>query len=520
MLQALGVRREARLRSAPQANRYRPCRPRPARWPGALPRPADTAAPTQAEVKAPVGSHEFAPALGSQLSVMVRDGIDHAQLKLNPAEMGPIEVRISLDGTQAQVDFSAAHAATRQALQDAVPALASALRENGLTLTGGGVFEQAREQRGDARQDGTAPAGRRQPHAAGRRRGAAARPRARRARAASSTSTPERARPGAAARQPGLGRFSRNATAAVAFNNRTHTNPARRLGRVRGTPTLEVLMSTAAAVEGAVPVKAGKKKLIIILVAVLLLLAAAGGGVVFWLKAKAHAAQEAEDADDDGAEAAHATAAPPSATRRPCRCSCRWTTSPSTWPTAKPSAMRRSASRWSSSDAKAGEKIKVFMPAIRNNILMVLAHKRSSDLLERAGKEKLAEEVLRETERALGLEPAVPGARQEGRPRRRAAAGARGALLQLHHPVMRLACGDHRRHRTMNQQILSQNEVDALLQGITGESQALEQEEAPDRRRRAPTTWPTRSASSAAACRRWRSSTSASRATSASACST
>lgn len=31
----------------------------------------------------------------------------------------------------------------------------------------------------------------------------------------------------------------------------------------------------------------------------------------------------------------------------------------------------------------------------------------------------------------------------------------------------------------MNQQILSQDEVDALLQGITGESQKLEQEEAP-----------------------------------------
>ena len=59
-------------------------------------------------------------------------------------------------------------------------------------------------------------------------------------------------------------------------------------------------------------------------------------------------------------------------------------------------------------DAKtnsAGERIKLFMPAIRNNILMVLAHKRSSDLLEREGKEKLAAEVLHETERALGLEP-------------------------------------------------------------------------------------------------------------------
>ncbi len=31
----------------------------------------------------------------------------------------------------------------------------------------------------------------------------------------------------------------------------------------------------------------------------------------------------------------------------------------------------------------------------------------------------------------------------------------------------------------MNQQILSQDEVDALLQGITGESQKLEQEDTP-----------------------------------------
>ena len=105
--------------------------------------------PLQAELRATVGSDEFAPALGARISVLVRDGIEHARLNLNPAELGPIEVRIELDGQRAQVDFSAAHATTRQALQDAVPALASALRESGLTLTGGGVFEQPREQRGD-----------------------------------------------------------------------------------------------------------------------------------------------------------------------------------------------------------------------------------------------------------------------------------------------------------------------------------------------------------------------------------
>jgi len=167
-------------------------------------------------------------------------------------------------------------------------------------------------------------------------------------------------------------------------------------------------MSTAATAEGAVPVKAGKKKLLIILLAVMLLLAAGGGGLVFWLKARAQAALEAEEAEA-GTDAPGTTA---TAAKRD--------------PKAVPvfvaldnftvNLADREAERYAQigislelSDAKAGERIKLFMPAIRNNILMVLAHKRSSDLLERAGKEKLSEEVLRETERALGLEPATPG---------------------------------------------------------------------------------------------------------------
>jgi flagellar hook-length control protein FliK len=152
--QAFGVAREPSAASRPGLDVGMALAALPGSWAGTPSPTVHHGAPVQAELLAPVGSKEFAPAIGSQLSVMVRDGIEHAQLKLNPVEMGPIEVRISLDGTQAQVDFSAAHAATRQALQDAVPALASALRENGLTLTGGGVFEQAREQRGEARQDG------------------------------------------------------------------------------------------------------------------------------------------------------------------------------------------------------------------------------------------------------------------------------------------------------------------------------------------------------------------------------
>lgn len=54
-------------------------------------------------------------------------------------------------------------------------------------------------------------------------------------------------------------------------------------------------------------------------------------------------------------------------------------------------------------DPAIGEKLKTFMPAIRNGILMTLAHKGSSELLDRKGKEQLAGEIMREAARPLAL---------------------------------------------------------------------------------------------------------------------
>jgi flagellar hook-length control protein FliK len=53
-------------------------------------------------------------------------------------------VRITLDGTRAHVEFSADLAATRAAIESSLPELAASLRDSGLTLAGGGVFDQRR----------------------------------------------------------------------------------------------------------------------------------------------------------------------------------------------------------------------------------------------------------------------------------------------------------------------------------------------------------------------------------------
>ncbi|MEO7852812.1 MAG: flagellar basal body-associated FliL family protein, partial [Rubrivivax sp.] len=164
-------------------------------------------------------------------------------------------------------------------------------------------------------------------------------------------------------------------------------------------------MSTAAAAPTAVPTKSGKKKLILIIVLALVAVLAASGGVAIWLmKKQAHAA-EAADADESTGDKGQQIA------KR----------DPNSVPVFVAlehftvNLADRDADRYAQigislelQDPKAGDRIKVFMPAIRNNILMVLAHKRSSDLLERAGKEQLASEVLRETERAMGNEVDAP----------------------------------------------------------------------------------------------------------------
>ena len=89
---------------------------------------------------------------GRVSAACARDGATSALLQLHPLEMGPISVEIALDGNAARVDFQALRADTRGVIEASLPALAGALQDAGLTLAGGGVFDQAqgRQPQGQA----------------------------------------------------------------------------------------------------------------------------------------------------------------------------------------------------------------------------------------------------------------------------------------------------------------------------------------------------------------------------------
>ncbi len=116
--------------------------------PAALARSIDAAAPAAASaaVSTPLADPGFHEALGVQVSLLAKQGIQQAELRLNPAEMGPVSVQITMNGDQARVNFGADLAQTRQVIEAGWAELAASLREAGFTLSGGGVSQHARDR--------------------------------------------------------------------------------------------------------------------------------------------------------------------------------------------------------------------------------------------------------------------------------------------------------------------------------------------------------------------------------------
>lgn len=157
-------------------------------------------------------------------------------------------------------------------------------------------------------------------------------------------------------------------------------------------------MSNAAAAnatEAAPPARS--KKTLIIIIAAVVVLALVGVGAMLLLKKKPAEGEEGEEAEAPPAKAAKAD--------------------PKAVPTFAPldnfvvNLADREAERYAQigitleiTDAKAGDQIKVFMPAIRHAVLMILADKTAAQLMDRAGKEQLARQIQRETSRVLGAD--------------------------------------------------------------------------------------------------------------------
>jgi flagellar hook-length control protein FliK len=95
----------------------------------------NTPPPGLVYVGTPVTTSGFPDALGHHLVLLSRTGQQAAQLVLNPAHLGPIQVAIQMNGNQANLAIQAPHETTRSLIQDALPQLQTMFQQSGLQLT-------------------------------------------------------------------------------------------------------------------------------------------------------------------------------------------------------------------------------------------------------------------------------------------------------------------------------------------------------------------------------------------------
>ncbi|GGB50084.1 flagellar hook-length control protein FliK [Shewanella inventionis] len=95
---------------------------------------------------------KFSPVMKQQLITMVSNGIQQAEIRLDPPELGHLTIKIQIQGDQTQVQFNVAQSQTRDLVEQAIPRLRDMLASEGLQLTdsqvsqGGGGRDQQQEQ--------------------------------------------------------------------------------------------------------------------------------------------------------------------------------------------------------------------------------------------------------------------------------------------------------------------------------------------------------------------------------------
>jgi hypothetical protein len=96
----------------------------------------------------PVQDSAWSAALGDRVLVMTGQQLQSAEIRISPAELGPITVHLSVDDGSADLTFHAHHPLTREAIEQALPRLRDMLNENGLSLGQATVSDQGVQKDG------------------------------------------------------------------------------------------------------------------------------------------------------------------------------------------------------------------------------------------------------------------------------------------------------------------------------------------------------------------------------------
>jgi flagellar hook-length control protein FliK len=108
--------------------------------------PSPAAPPsTVFSIEPPVLDPAWQTAVNERVVWMAGRNVQSAELRLNPAELGPVQVQVTVDEKAVSLSITAAHPLTREALENAMPRLRDMLSEHGMDLSGATVDDHGNQ---------------------------------------------------------------------------------------------------------------------------------------------------------------------------------------------------------------------------------------------------------------------------------------------------------------------------------------------------------------------------------------
>ncbi|WP_146147330.1 flagellar hook-length control protein FliK, partial [Photobacterium aphoticum] len=84
--------------------------------------------------------------LADRLQMMMSKNLKHVDIRLDPPELGRLQIKLSINNDQASVQFTAANAQTRELIEQALPRLRELLSQQGVQLAQSSVQQESSRQ--------------------------------------------------------------------------------------------------------------------------------------------------------------------------------------------------------------------------------------------------------------------------------------------------------------------------------------------------------------------------------------
>ena len=112
-----------------------------------------TAGAFRDQLMTPQNEERLQRAVGERIMRMVESGNWDTEMELNPARLGTIRIRLSMEGSELQVAMSSQNAGVRDLLEASMPRLRDGLNDSGIALANSTVDQELHQQSGGSQKE-------------------------------------------------------------------------------------------------------------------------------------------------------------------------------------------------------------------------------------------------------------------------------------------------------------------------------------------------------------------------------